>query len=61
MITAKGTVIVGDKRYSAGETVTGLSKADIRRMARDGFIEVKEDKKNAEPKDNRKDEKKEKK
>ena len=55
MVIAKGKVIIGEKVYTAGETVTGLSKADISRMARDGFIEVRED---VKPKDNKNDSKK---
>lgn len=59
MITAKGTVIVGEKIYRPGETVTGLSKADIRRMTRDGFISVTEDREMPKPKGSEKKQKKE--
>lgn len=41
MIIAKGTVIVGDKTFKPGETVSGLSQPDIKRMETEGFIETK--------------------
>lgn len=45
MILAKGTIIVNKKRYGKGQTVTGLSKADIRWMKEHGFIEEVPDRK----------------
>ena len=43
MVIAKGTVYVGERRYTEGETVFGLSQSDITRMEREGFVEVRED------------------
>lgn len=54
MIIAEGKVIVGEKTYTAGEVVTGLSKADIERMTKEGFIKVVEPKESAKPKDSKK-------
>lgn len=39
MIRAKGTIIVDGKEYQKGQTVEGLSQADIRWMKSRGFIE----------------------
>ena len=48
MIRAKGTIIVSGKGYQKGQSVYGLSQADIQWMKAHGFIEeVKETKRAA--------------
>ena len=43
MIRAKGTIIVGNKEYQEGQTVCGLSEADVRWMKEKGFVEEVDD------------------
>lgn len=47
MIKANGTIIVDGKEYQRGQTVHGLSEADIRWMKAKGFIEEVKEKQEA--------------
>lgn len=47
MIRAKATIIVDKKEYQKGQTVHGLSQADIRWMKERGFIEEVKEKQEA--------------
>lgn len=44
MLKAKGTILVDGKEYQPGQTVNGLSDADVKWMKEKGFIEEVQDK-----------------